>query len=57
MLFSESEINALNCIFDKLLYNSDRPFTKKELEAMNVITNAVKSIKPMKHKKSIKATY
>lgn len=57
MLFSESEINALNCIFDKLLYNSDRPFTKKELEAMNVITNAVKSIKPMKHKKPIAATY
>jgi hypothetical protein len=54
MLFSESEINALNCIFDKLLYNSDRSFTKKELEAMDVLHKAIKAIK---HKKSIAATY
>lgn len=47
MLFSEIELNALNCIFDKLLYNSDRPFTKKELEAMQVIKDAIKSKKPI----------
>ncbi len=46
LLFSEPEIKAINCIFDKIAHRANKPYNHEEIKALKLLEKArINSIK------------
>jgi hypothetical protein len=43
-LFSRAEINAINCILEKVVYNTCKPYTEEEKKALAFLKNAKNNV-------------
>lgn len=47
-LFSESEIKAINCIFDKVVHRANKPYNNEEQVALKVLEKAKNGVATLK---------